>query len=450
MQQADDRLKGIDNSTWKKLTGNPEEFSMENRAFNFVCVISFFLLIICLVFDVLIYQTVMSWILVGLSVLLVVMYYFSRYKKQHKLGVSLFVLCSYAALFLNYFLNEGINGPTLSLFSVTFIFLVTLTKPRYHPIWIVVHVAVVMSLLITEYYFPETVPLTYATRAARFMDIGLSCCICITFIFATNNYLRNYYNSKKILADERALAILEQNKKIISQNQLLETVNEEKNKLFSIVSHDLKSPLDSIRGYLTLLSDNMLDDDEKQEIQEELLDQTKYTSDLLLNLMTWAKAQMHGVKVNLTPIHIAKLVDDVALHKKSVAARKGIKLTYSINNNIEVIGDRDMLHIVLRNLVNNAIKFTDAGGEVSIKASVTGEKVEISVQDTGIGISPDKQDEIFTMKTTSTYGTSQEKGIGLGLMMCKEFMQYQHGEIWFDSKPGTGSTFYISLPLTRL
>ncbi len=435
---------------WRKLTGDPEEFSMENRAFNYVCVVAFFLLVICLAFDMYICQSVMSVVLSALIVLLGVLYYFSRYRKQYRIGVILFIVLSYATLCINFFVNEGVDGPTLSLFSVTFIFLVTLSRPRFHFLWILIHIAVVTALILIEYFRPDLVPDSYPNRIARFMDLGITCMICITFIYAINTYLRNYYDRKRILADERALAIFEQNKQILAQNDALEKVNDEKNKLFSIVSHDLKSPLDSIRGYLTLLSGNMLDETEKAEIQEELLDQTKYTTDLLLNLMSWAKAQMHGVTVNLIPLNLKILVEEVASHKTSVAARKGIKLTYSIPPTVEVIADKDMLHIVMRNLVNNAIKFTNAGGEVFIKVAVKDGNAIISVQDTGIGIPPEKQQEIFTLKTRSTFGTNKEKGIGLGLMMCKEFVTYQHGEIWFESEKGKGSTFYFSLPLTLL
>ncbi len=435
---------------WEKLTGNPEELSIENRTFNYVCVITFFLLAASLLFDIFICQSLMIGVVSGLIVVLGILYYLSRFRKIYKIGITLFTTFSYFALAINYFANEGINGPTLILFFVTFFFLITLTKRRFHPLWIAVHISVVMALLAVEYYKPGLVPTTYPNRPSRFMDMGVTTIICMIFIYAINRYLNNFYHSRVVLADDRALAISDQNKKILAQNQMLERVNEEKNKLFSIVSHDLKAPLDSIRGYLILLSGNMLDEDEKQNIEDELLDQTKYTTDLLMNLMSWAKAQMHGVVVNLVPLHLKTLVEEVAGHKKSVAARKGIKLTYSIYPTIEVVGDKDMLHIVLRNLVNNAIKFTDAGGEVCIKATKMGEKVMISIQDTGIGIPIEKQAEIFTLKTQSTYGTNKEKGIGLGLMMCKEFMDYQQGDIWFESEPGKGTTFYIALPMTLL
>lgn len=198
-----------------------------------------------------------------------------------------------------------------------------------------------------------------------------------------------------------------------------------------------------------MLSGNMLDDEERQKIQEDLLEQTKYTSDLLVNLMSWAKTQMHGVTVHLAPHNLKEFVEEVIQNKKSIAARKGIKLTFSIRPDIEVVCDRDMLHIVLRNLVNNAIKFTNSGGEVTIRVSTDKGRAQLSVQDTGIGIAKDKQADLFTLKTRSTFGTAREKGIGLGLLMCKEYMDYQRGEIGFTSEEGKGTTFFITLPLSK-
>lgn len=432
-----------------KLTGNPAEFTMENRAFNYVCVISFPLLLLCIFFDVYICVSVMTWAMSAAMVMLAVVYYLSRMKKMYRAGIILFALCSYALLTLNYFVNAGSQGPTIFLYFVTFIFLITLGQPKHNPIWILLHVASVCALLGIEYVEPELIPDTYPDRYSRYLDLGVTYIIALVFLYLVVRYLRNYYSKKAMQADDRLVAILEQNKQISDQNTQLETVNQEKNKLFSIISHDLKSPLDSISGFLELLSDNALDDEEKQRIQEELIMQTRYTSDLLVNLMSWAKTQMHGVTVNLAPLNLSEFVEEIADNKIWIAARKGINLTYSINPDIDVICDKDMMHIVVRNLLNNAIKFTNQGGQVSIKVATEGDRVLLSVKDTGIGIPKDKQAELFTLKTRSTSGTNREKGIGLGLMMCKEFIDYQNGKIWFETEEGVGTTFFVSLPMAK-
>lgn len=446
------KITDVDNtkSIWGKLSGSSDEFSIENRAFNYVCVISFILLIVFLFLDAYICLSLMTGVLIGLMVILGIMYYYSRFKKKYKFSIYLYIFFSYVALTFNFFVNAGTYGPTLFMFFVTFIFLLTLGKPKHYVLWNIVHILVVCALIAIEYYYPKLAPDNYPDRHSRYLDLAVTSTIAIIFIYTIINYLRHYFEGKMKLSDQRALAISEQNTQILAQNKMLEQVNDEKNRLFSIVSHDLKSPLDSIKGFLELLSSDVLDHDEKIKIEEDLLEQTKYTSDLLMNLMSWAKAQMQGVTVNLLPHNLKDIVEQVAANKLSIAARKGIKLTYSIYPTIEVVCDVDMLHIVLRNLINNALKFTPSGGEVYLKATKKDNKAVISVQDTGIGIAPEKQEQIFTLKTRSTYGTNKEKGIGLGLLMCKEFTEYQNGEIWFESEQGKGTTFYISLPLTKL
>jgi two-component system, sensor histidine kinase and response regulator len=435
---------------WNKLTGDPAEFSMENRVFNYVCVTSFVLLIYGVIFDLGIVQYIPAAIIASIMLLLVVLYYYSRFKKKYQTGIVVYAVATYLLLILNYFTNFGINGPTISLFFLTFNLLITIGKPKHFPIWISMHIGIVVALVLTEYLHPEWIPYTYRGKTDRFLDIIFSYSIAIIFIFTITNYLRRYFLNERSVAKASATAISEQNKLILEQFHQLEQVNAEKNKLFSIVSHDLKSPLDSIMGYLTLMSEDLLDKNERAELENQLLTQTKYTSDLLLNLLSWAKTQMEGVNVHLAPVALKGILETVTNNKVSFAARKGVKVTHSIDPTIEVVADKDMLTIVIRNLVNNAIKFTKPGGEVYIKAIRAGGNVELSVQDNGIGIPVEKQDEIFTLKTQSTYGTNNEKGIGLGLRMCKEFMEYQHGRIFFESKEGVGSVFYISLPVAKL
>ena len=435
---------------WERLTGDPESFSMENRAFNYVSVVSFAVILYCLAFDIYFGQVMMSAVLISLFFVQCGLYYFSRFKRNFRTGTIIYAVCSYFAICANYYLNSGISGPTLFLFFMVFQFLVAISGRVLNMIWVALHLLIPLVLLGTEYVHPEWVPDTYNSKTAHFTDIYTTYVAVLVFVLLVTGYLRRYYIREKNLANERALAIQLQNEQIIEQNKQLARINEEKNKLFSIVSHDLKGPVDSVSGYLELLSQDLITVDERREIERELHHQTKYTSDLLLNLLYWSKTQMNGVNVVLRPLPLRTMVDDARNYKIAFAAKKGIKLTYSIDKNMEVIADEEMMRIVLRNLVNNAIKFTQPGGEIFITVANKDHTAIVSIKDTGIGIPAEKQKEIFTLKTNSTYGTRDEKGIGLGLMLCKEFMEYMHGNIWFESEPGKGSVFHVSLPLSRL
>jgi two-component system sensor histidine kinase/response regulator len=437
-------------SFWTRIVGDVNEFSMENRAFNYVCIITFPVLLYSLLFDLDIAQHMMACVISGLIVILAVLYYYSRFKKQYHSGIVVYAILTYCTLILNFYVNSGILGPTLTLFFLTFHLLISIGKPKFFPLWIGLHIIITAVLLYSQYLHPYWAPYTYLNRSDWFLDVFSCFGVTIGFIFSITNYLRRSYNSERILAEQRARAIRQQNEQIIEQNKMLEKVNEEKDKLFSIISHDLRSPLDSITGYLELVSESHVSVEEKAIFEAELLEKARYTSDLLLNLLTWAKSQMQGASVNLVPIQLREVVDTTAGYKKAFASKKNIKLTYSIDASIEVLCDRDMLLIVMRNLINNAIKFTNEGGEVTVNAHRLDGKVRISVRDTGMGIQPEKYDELFTLKTQSTYGTNNEKGTGLGLMMCRELITLQHGEMWFESTLNEGSVFYISLPLALL
>ena len=434
---------------WEKLTGDRASYTMENRAFNFVSIISFLVLIYFLIFDIFIGQTSMSIVLLCLILILSVLYYYSLVKKKYQSGIVVYAFASYFAMIANYYLNSGLQGPTIYLFFLTFQLLVAISPRGLSRLWIALHSIIALFLIFSEYLRPDLVPNTYPNQLSRFEDIAWTYVISIIFVYFITRNLRDNYNEEKNMSEEVLRAFSVQNEMILKQNHELEKINEEKNKMFSIVSHDLRSPIDSIRGYLEVLSEDILGTDEKKHIETELLSQVKYTSDLLVNLLYWSKAQMKGVSVNLVPIKIKDMVDDARNFKMAGAAKKNIKLTYAIDRELEVVADKDMLRIVLRNLVINAIKFTQTGGEITIGVKRKDDTAIISIKDNGIGIPPEKQSEIFSLKTNSTYGTNEEKGMGLGLMLCKEFVEYQNGRIWFESEVGKGSTFFISLPLTK-
>jgi signal transduction histidine kinase len=431
---------------WIKLTGDTAGYAMENRAFNYISLVSFILLFNFLVGDLYVKQYIMAGVLVLLMITVGVLYYFSRVHKYYQTPLILYGICCYLALILNYYINEGINGPTVCLFFLIFHLLIAIGRPRHYAIWIVLQILIVPVLLVSEYLHPEWVPKNYPSVEMRFVDIGFSYIVAITFIFSVINFLRLNYNRERKLAIEREKAISRQNILIKEQYQLLAKVNAEKDTLFSIISHDLRSPLDSIMGYLSLVSANQLEESEKNELEAELLQRTRYTSDMLHNLLSWAKAQMSGVTVNLSPVNLSDLVAEVTRNKFLVADKKGVAIECTVDRDLHVMADKDMLTIVIRNLINNAIKFTPQGGSVSINARPVAINIELEVKDNGIGIPDEKHPEIFAQTTSSTYGTDNEKGIGLGLRLCKGFVNYQNGSIYFSTKLGEGTTFFVALP----
>ncbi len=169
--------------------------------------------------------------------------------------------------------------------------------------------------------------------------------------------------------------------------------------------------------------------------------------DLLMNLMEWSRSQTGRMEFNPELMEFGKLINDAAELLIDSAHRKSISLNLKTPQNIHVLADKDMMSTVLRNLITNAIKFTKKGGEIVIAAEKKQNELIVTVKDTGIGIRKDDIDKLFRIdETYSTAGTQNEKGTGLGLILCKEFVEKHGGKIWVESEVGQGSTFYFTIP----
>jgi two-component system sensor histidine kinase/response regulator len=374
-----------------------------------------------------------------LLLLLVLFYYQSRFRKRFKLSRIVFTICCYGILPFNFFYNSGSYGPTILGFFLTYIFLIAIFNRKTYLYWIALHFITGVALMIIEHYYPNLVPYTYADTTSRYVDITTTYAFILIFSYCTYNFIRANYDFERLIASNRAVAIE-------THNRELAKVNEEKNKLFSIVSHDLRSPLNTIQSYLELLSYGVLDEAEKVEAQSQLLSLTKNTSDLLFNLLSWSKTQMEGVNAKLQRHNLFDVLASTINTQHAIASKKNISFSNQIDKQATITCDEDMLQLVARNLLNNAIKFTPSFGEITISSSIRGDKTYLIIKDTGRGIPPEQQKEIFSLKINSTYGTQNEKGIGLGLLLCKEYMELQHGGILFESETGKGTTFFVSLP----
>ncbi len=228
---------------------------------------------------------------------------------------------------------------------------------------------------------------------------------------------------------------------------VFERLNEEKNKLFSIVSHDLRSPLASVQQYLEVLKQIELDSDERKKIESELLVGINHTQEMLVNLLSWSTSQMRGTTVSLAPVNVSACLKPIIEIYKPLAAQKEIQLVFRGDGLPNVLADGNLLQLIVRNLVGNAIKFTPTGGLITIEATRTDTSGLITVKDTGRGIKEADKPQLFSLKAQPTFGTNNERGVGLGLFLCKEYAEAQQGAIWFESVEKVGTTFFLALPL---
>lgn len=229
----------------------------------------------------------------------------------------------------------------------------------------------------------------------------------------------------------------------------LKELNDNKNKFFSIISHDLRNPVKNI----ALMSELMLTNTENKSYDSVKLAQmisgsANNLSSLLDNLLKWSRIQMNNIEINLEEIDIHKISIDVIRHQANNALNKKIEIYNFIQNNTFAFADQNMITTVLRNLLSNAIKFTEKGGKIEFYSIVKNSFIEISITDNGIGMPQEIADKIFSIDFKhSTKGTNKEEGTGLGLKICKEFIDKNKGNISVISGFKKGTTFNITLPV---
>jgi signal transduction histidine kinase len=221
------------------------------------------------------------------------------------------------------------------------------------------------------------------------------------------------------------------------------------NKYISIIAHDLRSPLAVISGILNILKLGLSEYDiaEIEKYVNIASSSTKKTIELLESLLAWTFSQNKDFKFNPVKINLRRLLRDEFDNIKISAKQKQIKLNHAVPSNINVNADPNMVKTILRNLISNAIKYTNSGGEITISASDIKSNIEIAVRDNGIGISSEIQQNLFKFKGLQLIaGTHNEKGAGLGLLLCKEFIDKHNGNFQISSEPGKGSEFKFTLP----
>lgn len=231
-------------------------------------------------------------------------------------------------------------------------------------------------------------------------------------------------------------------------SEKLKISNATKDKMFSIIAHDLRGPIGNLKAMMEVILETpeSFEEEEFKEIIKLLKDSSVSTYELLENLLSWAKSQQNLIEYNPKTHNINKIINSTVKLFKNWTDRKNIKIHTDLSQNIKVIADENMVRTVLRNLINNAIKFSNENCWIKIACKTKDDKIIVSVQDNGVGISEENINKLFdNNQFYSTYGTNQEKGSGLGLPLCKEFVEKNNGTIWVESQKNKGTTFYFTL-----
>jgi len=278
-------------------------------------------------------------------------------------------------------------------------------------------------------------------RNQRLMTLGL---VVLSSLLAFLAF--SFYFQQRTLNKQNTILEI-QNRKIGLQAEQMTQLNNLKDKLFSIISHDLRSPLKNLQGTIELLNtENALTHEEILQITSSIQEQTENVSVVMENLLQWSLAQMKGQKLQITQINLLMATQEAINLLQNIAKNKNITISSSIDAALEVMTDENHLKFIVRNLLANAIKFTPINGRISLYSNVIEDTVVVNVEDTGVGMTPEQCRKLFNMNTHfSTKGTQSEKGTGLGLLLVKDFVELNGGEIFVESEIGKGTNFSFTV-----
>jgi len=256
--------------------------------------------------------------------------------------------------------------------------------------------------------------------------------------------LKKQSKARKIFNNELRL----KTKTLEKREAELSAINNTKDKLFSIIGHDLRGPINALGSILTLFRDNEITQNEFLKFVPKLKNDVDAISFTLNNLLSWGKTQITGSTVEQCDVNLNDLIHNNIKLLHEIADKKAITITNNIPPDTSVWSDKNQIDVVIRNLLNNALKFTNVNGTIILNVEKIDHYMQISITDNGVGLKPELQEQIFSKQNAliTTYGTANEKGTGLGLSLCKEMIENNGGEIWVESVLGKGSTFYFKIP----
>lgn len=287
-----------------------------------------------------------------------------------------------------------------------------------------------------------------------FMNISM---MLILFMVALNYFRSEHVNHQQQIEERhrelyvQQLQLMDQKDVLEKNNRSLEILNQSKEKLFSIIAHDMTSPLGNLRGSLNLLQHNMMSPDEFASISSLLIQQVESLEGSLSNLLHWSRSQLNGISVQSSVFAVVPLITEQIDLFSPVISKKELRVVNNIEHHISCQADTDHFKIIFRNLLTNAIKFSTPGAGIHIYSSKENGFIMISIADEGAGIASEQLQLLSAGRiNTSTRGTLNEKGTGMGLLLCKEFIEKNHGRFIIKPNYPTGSIFTIALPAASL
>lgn len=437
----------------KRIFGEKDDFPLSQKVFHIVCVILIFASLIGSVVNVALRVPNELTLITAFFVVFPILFLYLSYKlNRFKLAYNLFFVVGYLFIVVIWFHNAGVSGYMhLLLFSLIMWQMVfTESKDIF---WLIFNLIVSSSLAIIHLLRPDLVVWNYDNLQAKVIDFIFTYLIlAISTFFIIRALVQNYKVEKKRV-DEVNLELVDVNKKLTESIRQLEFTDQTRFKLFSIISHDVRSFAGSIMNFSELLVDQLNDKEGTKEklYARHVYDSSKNLNTVLFNLLSWTRIQMDVIKVLPENLNIKSLVEhELLLYDFEVRDKKQL-VTVNIEESQKVFADSEMVGCIVRNLFSNAIKFTPAEGDIIISTELKEDVLEIRFADNGIGMNSETIDALINDREVfSRLGTNSEKGTGLGIKICKSFAEMNNGCLKIESTPGVGSTFILVLPVGQI
>ena len=311
------------------------------------------------------------------------------------------------------------------------------------------------DLIITDWEMPKMNGIEFIEQLKnekKFIDIPVIMC---TGIMTTSKNLETALKVgavdyiRKPIDKIELIARIKANLHLAEKYKEIKNINELKDKIISVISHDLRGPVGTIKAFADLITEDDFKDDQEMviDIINKIGKQSNSVFNTLENLLSWAYTHRNTITNNAQKQPLINSIKDNIQLLEEIAAKKKIIIVNQVDENINATFDLDLISTVVRNLLTNAIKFTSINGKITINAKEEESYHTVSITDTGVGISPERINTIFDKALyETTYGTKSEKGLGLGIKICQDFVERHKGKLWVESELGKGSIFYFSIP----
>ncbi|MDR2275087.1 MAG: HAMP domain-containing histidine kinase [Sphingobacterium sp.] len=348
---------------------------------------------------------------------------FLQYDGKHNFAKAMLLISNFLFFLLGAMLFK--NGGEYFLLCTLIASMLLYDDRRIHIVFCLATTASIALL----YFSPAIVPVAQRVPKLRLI-FNISNALAF-IVIAVNFFLQIIYNNMK---------------KIEEQRRKLESMNRDKEKIFSIVAHDIKSPFANLESLVLMLRDQILNNNIAKEYIHQLYQQIVHQNQALDDFLQWGSSSMRGITSPATLIVIEPLIRDIMLLFADQIQTKQLKIEIEIPQGTYILANRDHMIIILRNLISNAIKFSYVAGKISIYCSKDETYTRIHIQDEGIGINPSKSALLFNVIQRKSFGTEDEPGSGLGLVLCKDLIERNKGVVDIQSIPNKGSIFTVGLP----